>query len=67
LPTPSQAAPGAPNLSATEQLKGKTVESVRVLGNTQVSTGVILTLSAPKKAASTIPTRLLRDYQRVFG
>jgi len=53
--------------SAAESLKGRTVEDVRVVGNTQVATAVILNLVRTHEGDKFDPATVAEDYQRIYG
>lgn len=69
--TPGQPLPGVDEQSASDvsgagQLAGRTVEAVRVVGNTQVSTSVILQLVRTREGDKFDPTTVVGDYQRIY-
>jgi outer membrane protein insertion porin family len=53
--------------SAAEPLRGRIVEDVRVSGNTQVSTSVILNLVRTHEGDKFDPATVAEDYQRIYG
>jgi len=53
--------------SAAESLRGRTVEGVRVEGNSQVSAAVIMNLIRTREGDSFDPATVGEDYQRVYG
>jgi outer membrane protein insertion porin family len=55
------------DVSAAGQLAGRTVEAVRVVGNTQVSTSVILQLVRTREGDKFDPATVVGDYQRIYG
>ncbi|HMB94926.1 MAG TPA: POTRA domain-containing protein, partial [Tepidisphaeraceae bacterium] len=55
------------NPSVRNDLAGRTVESVRVLGNTSVSSAVILNLVRTHEGDKYDPQTAEEDYQRIFG
>ncbi len=66
----AQTAPTAPSIVSGQSrtdLRGRTVESVRVLGNTTVSTPVILNLVRTREGDKFDPETVQEDYQRIFG
>ena len=56
----------ATHVLAYAWLRGKTIEDVRVLGNTQVSTAVILNVVRSKKGDPFDPDTVREDYQRIY-
>lgn len=62
--------PGPPPLASrpnlTPELKGRTVEQVRILGNTTVSTGLIAKLIRTAAGDKFDPATVQEDYQRIF-
>ncbi|HEX4052964.1 MAG TPA: POTRA domain-containing protein [Tepidisphaeraceae bacterium] len=54
------------DLAAAGQYAGRTVESVRVLGNTRVSTSVILELVRTRVGDKFDPATVVGDYQRIY-
>lgn len=59
--------PVRPGAAATEALRGKTVEAVRIIGNKQVSTAVILNLVRTREGDAYDPATVQEDYQRIYG
>ncbi len=57
----------APRPVDASPLAGKTVEDVRVVGNTQVSSAVIANVIRTKKGDAYDPATVEEDYQRVYG
>src|SRR5206468_7817164 len=55
------------DLAGAGALAGRTVEDVRILGNTQVSTAVILNLVRTRPGDKFDPQTTQEDYQRIFG
>lgn len=53
--------------TAADSLKGRPVETVRVTGNAQVSTAVILNLIRTREGEPFDPVTVEEDYQRVYG
>src|SRR5437763_1442794 len=53
--------------SPTEQLRGLPIEDVRVLGNSQVSTAVILNVIRTREGEPYDPATVEEDYQRVYN
>lgn len=68
--------PGPPSLTnlpgesagtgASEQLKGRRVEAVRVTGNSTVSNAIILNLVRTKEGDNFDPATVQEDYQRIY-
>jgi outer membrane protein insertion porin family len=58
--------PAAPDVAAAGQYAGRTVESVRVAGNTRVSTSVILQLVRTREGDKFDPQTVVEDYQRIY-
>ena len=52
--------------AAAGQYAGRTVESVRVIGNTRVSTSVILQLVRTREGEKFDPATVVGDYQRIY-
>jgi outer membrane protein insertion porin family len=63
----AQTRPGAAVPAARSDLTGRTVEDVRIIGNTQVSTSVILNLVRTRVGDKFDPATVEEDYQRIFG
>jgi outer membrane protein assembly factor BamA len=62
------AAPAAArDLSVASDLRGRTVEGVRVVGNTQILTATILNVVRTREGDKFDPQTVQEDYQRVFG
>lgn len=65
--------PGTPtnlaarDLSITSDLKGRTVEGVRVVGNDKVLTATILNVVRTREGDKFDPATVQEDYQRIFG
>ena len=55
------------DVSAAGQFTGRTVEAVRIIGNTQVSTSVILLLVRTREGEKFDPATVVGDYQRIYG
>lgn len=65
---PTTAPTTAPSASpVAPELKGRTVEDVRVVGNTSVSTNVIRNLVRTRPGDKFDPATVEEDYQRVYG
>jgi outer membrane protein insertion porin family len=64
---PSTGPGPAAALSASQSLKGRTVEEVRVRGNNAVSTAAIRNLIRTREGDKFDPATVEVDYQRVFG
>jgi outer membrane protein insertion porin family len=71
LPLAAQTAPApAPSITTGQSradLRGRVVESVRILGNTTVSTPVILNLVRTRDGDRYDPETVQEDYQRIYG
>ncbi len=65
LPLYAQTAPASP--VANSALRGRTVQEVRVLGNTTVSSAVILNLVRTHEGDKFDPATVEEDYQRIYG
>lgn len=59
-------ASGERDLAAASELAGRTVESVRIIGNTQVATSVIRELIRTHEGDKFDPATVVDDYQRVY-
>ena len=59
--------PVRPGVTATESLRGRTVDAVRILGNQQVSTAVILNLVRSREGDAYDPATVQEDYQRIYS
>lgn len=57
---------GDQDISGAQQFAGRTVEAVRVIGNTQVSTSVILQLVRTREGDKFDPATVVGDYQRIY-
>jgi outer membrane protein assembly factor BamA len=67
-PAPPTASPrGTTDIAGASALQGRPVEDVRVLGNTQVSTPVILNLVRTHPGDKFDPITAQEDYQRIYG
>ena len=69
-PTPAEATgvvDVSRDLPAALVYKGRRVEQVQVLGNTQVSTNVILNLVRTREGEPFDPATVVEDYQRIYG
>ncbi len=67
-PTLAQPAPAGPrDISVAADLKGRTVEGVRVAGNTKVLTASILNVVRTREGDKFDPATVQEDYQRIFG
>jgi outer membrane protein insertion porin family len=53
-------------VSAAAQYAGRTIDAVRVVGNTQVSTSVILQLVRTRQGDKFDPATVVGDYQRIY-
>lgn len=61
-------APSAPrSVPGAVQLEGRRVEAIRVSGNEQVSTAVILNVVRTREGEPLDPLTVEEDYQRIFG
>ncbi|MCS7033419.1 MAG: outer membrane protein assembly factor BamA [Phycisphaerae bacterium] len=69
LPCPAQPAPQQPGAAppAASPLAGRIVEDIRIVGNTQVSTAVIMNAVRTRVGAPLDPSTVEEDYQRIFG
>jgi outer membrane protein assembly complex protein YaeT len=65
-PITAQAQP-ARELSVTSELRGRTVEGVRVVGNERVLTATILNVVRTREGEKFEPQTVQEDYQRIFG
>ena len=67
-PTPDQSATPtmAKGLDAPSDLAGRTIESVRIEGNTHVATAVIRELIRSREGDKFDPATVVADYQRIF-
>lgn len=63
----AQTQPAQPINPVRSDLKGKTVESVRVLGNETVSSAVVLNQVRTHEGDAYDPATVAEDYQRIFG
>ncbi len=63
----SQQQPPARDLSVAGDLKGRTVEGVRIVGNQAVLTASILNVVRTREGDKFDPATVQEDYQRVFG
>jgi outer membrane protein insertion porin family len=63
----SATAPAAAPSAQRYDLRGRTVEDVRVVGTTQVSSAVILNLVRTRPGDRFDPATVSEDYQRIFG
>ena len=54
-------------LETAPELKGRTVEEVRILGNTRVPTSVIMTVVRSREGEAFDPRTVEEDYQRIYG
>ena len=57
---------GIGDLTAASQFNGRTIEAVRVIGNTQVSTSVVLELVRTHEGDKFDPATVVADYQRIY-
>ena len=71
LPTPSPTTAPSTRPARTSpvapELKGRTVEDVRILGNATVSTAIIRNLIRTRPGDAFDPATVEEDYQRVYG
>jgi outer membrane protein insertion porin family len=66
--TPTPTSPSTrPVPPAYAALRGKPVEDVRVMGNTQVSTAIILNMVRTRVGDRFDPATVEEDYQRIYG
>lgn len=65
--TTAPSAENARDLAAAAEFTGRRVESVRVVGNTQVSTIQILNAVRTREGDKFDPATVVEDYQRIFG
>jgi len=54
------------DVSAAGQYAGRTIDAVRIVGNTQVSTSVILQLVRTRQGDKFDPATVVGDYQRIY-
>ena len=67
-PQPPPQAPQAPvDLSIANDLRGRTVEGVRIIGNNQVITASILNVVRTREGDKFEPQTVQEDYQRIFA
>lgn len=59
--------PAPTTQAAPAEMRGRTVEAVRVLGNKTVSTAVILNAARTREGDKFDPETVQEDYQRIFG
>jgi len=59
-------ASGQRDLAAASELAGRTVESVQIIGNTQVSSSVIRELVRTHEGEKFDPATVVEDYQRIY-
>lgn len=59
--------PAARPVSAAAELKGRTVEDIRIVGNTTVSNAVILNVIRTRAGEPFDPATVEEDYQRVYS
>jgi outer membrane protein insertion porin family len=64
---PALLSPDSGATGASEQLRGRRVEAVRVSGNSTVSTAIILNLVRTKEGDSFDPATVQEDYQRIYS
>ena len=64
---PSAEGGGVAGTAAANALKGRIVQDVRVTGNAEVSTTVILNLVRTHEGDKFDPATVAEDYQRIFG
>src|SRR4051812_275823 len=64
---PAPSLPPGSAAGSRGDLRGRTVEQVRVLGNTTVSTPVILNLVRTREGDKFDPATVEEDYQRIYG
>jgi len=65
-PPPPAANTGERDLAAASQLAGRPIEDVRIVGNTQVSSVVILQLVRTHVGDKFDPSTVVGDYQRIY-
>ncbi len=65
-PTTAPAPPALTSLDAAADLAGRTVEAVRIEGNTRVATAVIRELVRTREGEKFDPNTVVEDYQRIF-
>ncbi|CAN5643274.1 outer membrane protein assembly factor BamA [soil metagenome] len=72
--SPRPASPDAPavanrprEISGSGSLTGRTIEDVRIVGNTEVSTAIILNLVRTRVGEKFDPATAQEDYQRIYG
>ena len=61
------APPAARDLAIAGDLRGRTVEAVRITGNSQVITATILNVVRTREGDKFDPQTVQEDYQRIFG
>ncbi len=66
-PAVAPVVPADRDVSAAGQFTGRIVEAVRVMGNTQVSTSVILQLVRTREGDKFDPATVVGDYQRIYA
>ncbi|MGN6507595.1 MAG: POTRA domain-containing protein, partial [Tepidisphaeraceae bacterium] len=66
-PSPLMAQEAPRDLSVTADLKGRTVEGVKVIGNREVVTASILNVVRTREGDKFDPATVQEDYQRIFG
>ncbi|MGN6627136.1 MAG: outer membrane protein assembly factor BamA [Tepidisphaeraceae bacterium] len=66
-PSPLMAQEAPRDLSVTADLKGRTVEGVKVIGNHEVVTASILNVVRTREGDKFDPATVQEDYQRIFG
>src|SRR5205814_6326614 len=67
-PTTAFISPTTPgNVTASGDLKGRTVESISIRGNRQVSSAVISNLIRTRVGSKFDPATVEEDYQRIYG
>ena len=64
--TPTGVVDVSRDLAAALKYKGRIVEQVSILGNTQVSTAVILNLIRTREGQPFDPAQVVEDYERIF-
>jgi outer membrane protein insertion porin family len=65
--TPAEPAPVQRDNSAAPQLKGRTIEAIRVVGNQRTPTAVILNVVRSREGQPFDPATVEEDYQRIYG
>ncbi len=66
-PTTAPSTPPAAGSIVSPELTGRPIAAVRIVGNTQVSTAVILNLIRTKQGENFDPATVEEDYRRIYG